>query len=523
MNHASIRRPRRSGIAFVATLFILGSLLGGVAQARSSSVRKYVPSISPTCAPNSSNVQFTATITNDSSSNQVLGSALFHSSVSNFHNIYSSSFSTPVASGGKSWQVIRDVVDADGIYLRAATSNDALSPGESVSVLFTATTPSSTGNKTWSTYAWQSTIFLGSSFSLASGASKPVVQVANACVGPPANISFFAGPSDTAAGSTMADVKVKVTDAANNPVSGESVTLASAGLASSPTAPKTTGSDGIATFSGIAVKTAAGPYTMTASDAAASLTTDPAPFNITPGPFSITFNKQPTNTLVNLPIGGGDVEVTVKDAYGNPAPDTTSVVMTIGVDPTGSATLGGTKTQNTSSGVATFSDLTINMTSSGYKLMATSDSLQMNSDPFAITNTDNDCNPCTATFPNGTSTVSAPAGTTLIIETNQLDCSGVGTPIAGTVTIIPSGSGPIPVSFTDTITLPVTGPYPFCKSPPDPAEIVPLCNTLDGNGLDNDPEGVPCVTESVEFIGDPHAAILHSVLWINQYDPIGRH
>ena len=131
----------------------------------------------------------------------------------------------------------------------------------------------------------------------------------------------------------MADVTVKVTDASNNPLGGESVTLGSTGLATSPSSPATTGANGIATFSGLTVGTTPGPYTMTASDGA--LSTAPASFNITVGAAaSITFTKQPKDTLVNTAIdsqAGGGVEVQVKDAFNNPVPGAT-VSMAISPD-----------------------------------------------------------------------------------------------------------------------------------------------------------------------------------------------
>ena len=129
---------------------------------------------------------------------------------------------------------------------------------------------------------------------------------------------------------------------------------------------------------------------------------------------------------------------------------------------------------------------------------------------------------CTATFPNGTSTVTAPAGTELIIETNQLQCSGVQNPIAGTVTINPpTGSGVIQVLFTDQTGFPIQAPFPFCKFPPDPAVTVPLCNTID-NGFNQDSQGVPCIEQSFEVIGASQA-IIHSTLWMDSTDPGAKH
>jgi hypothetical protein len=368
--------------------------------------------------------------------------------------------------------------------------------------------------------------------------------------GPAAKIAFASGPTSTPAGGTMDDVTVKVTDAADNPLSGESVTLASTGLASTPGA-QLTNSMGIATFSGLAVGPTVGDYTMTASDAAASLTTDPAPFSITLGELSIAFSEQPTDTIHDEPIrsiNDGDVEVTVEDAFGNPAPDATQVDMSIGTDPTDSASLSGTSTgctppmgnvcALTSGGVATFSDLAIDTTSSGYQLEAAVSGLgSVLSGTFAITNTDSSCGkdgnpPCTAEF-DPDHTVSAPPGTTLIIETNQLFCEDFeGLGIAGTVTIIHDPDLPMgtitPVQFTDSITLPVAGPFPFCKSPTPGAEdpeitghLAPLCNTIE-DGLDKQLpvslDGQACVTQSVELIGGDQA-ILHSVLYVNEFDP----
>ncbi len=133
--------------------------------------------------------------------------------------------------------------------------------------------------------------------------------------------------------------------------------------------------------------------------------------------------------------------------------------------------MAGTLTKTTSGGFASFPDLKIDTTSSGYVLHAVSGAASGDSATFAITNTNTACGgqdepACTATFPNGTSTVTAPAGTELIIETNQLQCSGVQNPIAGTVTINPpTGSGVIQVLFTDESQFPIQAPVPLLQVP----------------------------------------------------------
>jgi hypothetical protein len=502
---ASTGTLRRTPLALATALLVVaGTLALGLTSASASfgAVRKYSATVTPNdCVVAGSVTRFTATITNSTTSNQQLGSALFHSNnVNGFKNIYSSSFTTPVATGGKTWVAIPDTIDADGVYLKASSSSQALSPGQSVSMTFEAKAPSSTGNKAWVTNAWQGNNFLTGSFSFAPGQSNPVVNVQTSCAGPAANISFVTGPSDTSAGGTMAAVKVKVTDTSNNPVSGQSVTVASAGLAVSPSAPQTTGGDGVATFSGLVVGTTAGSFGMTATSG--SLTTAPASYSITAGSaMSISFTRQPTNTLLNTPINDPDgVEVTAKDSHGNPV---SGLAISLSISPNSFAmgTLtGGGPVITGADGTATFPNVKVQPTSSGYELRTSVGNVD--SDPFAITNTDPTCTSnCTAMFPNG-STVSAPDGTTLIIENNDIvTCDGaVSNPVAGTVTIIPDPNGPnlLEVTFFDpydNIKPVVVGKsYPVCKGGPGhpDGQILGPCSG---------PSDAPCVKSQTLAVG----------------------
>ena len=305
------------------------------------------------------------------------------------------------------------------------------------------------------TGSWESTakLFGGSTmFTLNNPGNAQKTTVSGSC--PPDSITFFQGPAtSTAAGTNMAPVIVKVSigaSAANN----IPVRLESDGLAMSPTGWKNTGTDGMVTFSGAELKVVnavGSSYTMIATTG--TLTTAPATFAVVAGPpFSVTFIEQPSDTQFSEVINGATgVQVRVADEVGNALSDV-SVKMSIapGFNPPGNATLGGTTTEMTVDGIAIFDDLVITKSSSGYRLLAKvgtietlSETLGPPSDPdpaFAITSTPPaGCTDPSCTVPIDTdSTVTVPEGTTLIVETNQLNCAGFLTnPIAGTVTIIP--------------------------------------------------------------------------------------
>ena len=105
---AGTRVPLRRTPLALATAFVLfvGTLALGMAGASAAgATRLYSPTLTAntSCvAPGSVN-RFTATITNSSSSNQPLGSAMFHSNTANgFRNISFRSFTRPVATDRKS-------------------------------------------------------------------------------------------------------------------------------------------------------------------------------------------------------------------------------------------------------------------------------------------------------------------------------------------------------------------------------------------------------------------------------------
>lgn len=181
-------------------------------------------------------------------------------------------------------------------------------------------------------------------------------------------------------------------------------------------------------------------------------------------------------------------------------------------------------------GVAIFNGtngLKITPTSSGYRLLATAGSVStlsvstgLNPPTFAITNTSpSSCpsGPCTATFPGG-GTVTAPAGTTLIIENNAVvTCPTLTDVVAGTVTVVPpSGPGTTEIKFVDPYAkiqpIVVGKVYPICKgtSGHPTGEILQSCDT----------HAVPCVKSQDLKVGPLD---LVTVIEITSTDPPVRH
>ena len=131
---------------------------------------------------------------------------------------------------------------------------------------------------------------------------------------------------------------------------------------------------GVATFSNLTIDRVGNGYTLIAT--ANGLVNDfSASFNIIPGPAArLVFTVQPSSAPAASTISP-PVEVTVADAKGNTVTGYGgSVTIAIGTNPSG-GTLFGTTTQPVSSGVATFSNLSIDLAGTGYTLQASSGAL----------------------------------------------------------------------------------------------------------------------------------------------------
>jgi len=131
---------------------------------------------------------------------------------------------------------------------------------------------------------------------------------------------------------------------------------------------------GLATFGGCKIDKSGAGYTLNATGT--SLTTAvSSPFTIVAGAATkVVYTQQPTAVVAGSVISPAIV-VTVQDASNNTVTTSSATVnVAIGTNP-GGGTLSGTVSKAASSGVTTFSDLSINKSGNGYTLTMTSTGL----------------------------------------------------------------------------------------------------------------------------------------------------
>ena len=131
---------------------------------------------------------------------------------------------------------------------------------------------------------------------------------------------------------------------------------------------------GIATFAGCKIDKPGTGYTLTATSAGLTSATSNA-FDVAVGPATkVVYTQQPTAVVAGSVISPA-VVVTVQDAVGNTVTSSSATVaVAFGTNP-GAGTLSGTVSLAATNGVATFSDLSINKTGTGYTLVASSTGL----------------------------------------------------------------------------------------------------------------------------------------------------
>src|SRR6185437_4050288 len=192
--------------------------------------------------------------------------------------------------------------------------------------------------------------------------------------------------------------------------------------------------NGVASFATLTLDKTGTGYWLTASATGLSTATSSA-FTITAGAASqLVFGTQPGTTVANRVIAPA-VKVRALDALGNLVPSFTgSVTIALGSNP-GGATLSGTTPVSAASGVATFFDLSLNKTGTGYTLTASATGFA------TVTSTAFDIIPGTASqlaFTQQPSTTVAGAAITPAVQVTALDPAG---------NLVPGFSGSITLAF----------------------------------------------------------------------------
>jgi hypothetical protein len=127
---------------------------------------------------------------------------------------------------------------------------------------------------------------------------------------------------------------------------------------------------GTATFSTLSIDKAGTGYTLVGSSTGLTGATSNA-FDITAAAAAkLAFQQQPSNTVAGVAISP-TVTVRILDAFDNLTTSTADVTVAIGTNP-GGGTLSGTATVGAVSGVATFSNVSIDKVGTGYTLTAAS-------------------------------------------------------------------------------------------------------------------------------------------------------
>jgi large repetitive protein len=188
-------------------------------------------------------------------------------------------------------------------------------------------------------------------------------------------VAFSVQPSNVVAGAAISPaVAVTVRDAFDNTVTSSTAAVTVA-IGTNPGGGTLSGTrtvnavNGVATFADLSIDRTGTGYTLTAASGALSGASSGA-FSVTPGAAArLGWLVQPSNVTAGVVVTPA-VQVAVQDANGNTvAGSTAPVTLAIGDNP-GAGTLGGTLTVNAVNGLATFADLTVDRTGTGYTLAA---------------------------------------------------------------------------------------------------------------------------------------------------------
>ncbi|HEY6225392.1 MAG TPA: hypothetical protein VIW26_16535, partial [Gemmatimonadales bacterium] len=227
----------------------------------------------------------------------------------------------------------------------------------------------------------------------ASGLQSATCAPFNISGGTASQLVFAVQPTNIAAGTTIhPQVEVAAHDALGNVATAFTGTVTIA-IANNPAGGTLAGTAsvaavaGVASFTNLGIDKAGLAYTLSAAATGPTAATSAA-FDVTAGaPSQLVFTVQPPNTTAGAHLTPA-VQVTAKDGSGNVVTSfngnvTLSITSGSG---TAGAILSGTQTVTAASGVASFSDLSVDRTGTGYTFSATAVGMAgATSSAFAIT------------------------------------------------------------------------------------------------------------------------------------------
>ena len=212
--------------------------------------------------------------------------------------------------------------------------------------------------------------------------------------GTPVGLTFYTTLGTARAGQRITPpVQVGIVDSVGNPIAGVDSAVAIT-LGANPGGARLSGTDtvaavnGVATFADLHIDRPASGYTLTATGAGLPAITS-AEFAVDPGPpDTLRFTTQPGGAMADSAIKP-PVQVAAFDSLGNAATNFTGAVrLTLG-NGTSGATLSGGGPVNAVAGVATFPNLRVDRSGTGYTLRAAFGTAAplAESAPFAISPT----------------------------------------------------------------------------------------------------------------------------------------
>ena len=169
-----------------ATLFIIALIILSTwsivlkTQAAEPGNRFFSVTFTPTAVDVSQTVQFTVQITNDPASQDNIGSINLTTPLG-----FTVTTQPVITSPTGTW--ITNVQNEAKIGMKPSSPQETLPPGQTLSIVFFATTPALPGSSTWTTECNTNTGIGGIPFNLAAGVQQPVVVTNSALVAPSIN------------------------------------------------------------------------------------------------------------------------------------------------------------------------------------------------------------------------------------------------------------------------------------------------------------------------------------------------